>query len=41
LATIDGEAAGIVGVIQTADEIEPEPIGVSEQWRGPVFGNDA
>ena len=38
LATIDGEVVGMVGVIQTEDEIELEPIVVSEQWRGRGIG---
>ena len=38
LATIDGEVVGMVGVIQTDDEIELEPIVVSEQWRGRGIG---
>ena len=38
LATIDGEVVGMVGVIQTEDEIELEPIVVSGQWRGRGIG---
>ena len=38
LATIGGEVVGMVGVIQTEDEIELEPIVVSEQWRGRGIG---
>jgi hypothetical protein len=38
LATIDGEVVGMMGVIQTDDEIELEPIVVSEQWRGRGIG---
>ena len=38
LATIDGEVVGMVGVIQTEDEIELEPIVVSEPWRGRGIG---
>jgi len=38
LATIDGGVVGMVGVIQTEDEIELEPIVVSEQWRGGGIG---
>ena len=38
VATIDGEVVGMVGVIQTEDEIELEPIVVSEQWRGRGIG---
>ena len=38
LATIDGEVVGMVGVIQTENEIELEPIVVSEHWRGRGIG---
>ncbi|HET9565247.1 MAG TPA: GNAT family N-acetyltransferase [Mycobacterium sp.] len=38
LATIGGEVVGMVGVIQTEDEIELEPIVVGEQWRGRGIG---
>jgi ribosomal protein S18 acetylase RimI-like enzyme len=38
LATIGGKVVGMVGVIQTEDEIELEPIVVSEQWRGRGIG---
>ena len=38
LATIGGEVVGMVGVIQTEDEIELEPIVVGEQWRDRGIG---
>lgn len=38
LATIGGEVVGMVGMIQTKDEIELEPIVVSERWRGRGIG---
>jgi GNAT superfamily N-acetyltransferase len=38
LATIGGDVVGMVGVIQTEDEIELEPIVVGEQWRGRGIG---
>ncbi len=38
LATIGSEVVGMVGVIETEDEIELEPIVVSEQWRGQGIG---
>jgi GNAT superfamily N-acetyltransferase len=38
LATINGDVVGLVGVIQTEDEIELEPIVVSEPWRGRGIG---
>jgi GNAT superfamily N-acetyltransferase len=38
LATIGGDVVGMVGVIQTEDQIELEPIVVGEQWRGRGIG---
>ena len=39
LATTGGEVVGMVGVIRTENEIELEPIVVSERWRGRGIGH--